>query len=59
LRALKTHYSRVGLRDLTVRIYAGARHELFNETCRDETTADLLGWLENHLPAAQSKGPAP
>lgn len=59
LRALKTHYARVGLRDLTVRIYAGARHELFNETCRDETTADLLGWLENHLPAAQSKGPAP
>jgi alpha-beta hydrolase superfamily lysophospholipase len=35
-----------GLRDVTVKIYPGARHELFNETNRDEVTADLVGWLE-------------
>ena len=49
LRALRQHYVRVGLRDVTVKVYPGARHELFNETCRDDVTADLLEWLENHL----------
>lgn len=58
-RALERLYLQVGLRDVAVKIYAGARHELFNETCRDEVTGDLLGWLENHLPAPGSKGLAP
>ncbi len=30
--------------DLT--LYDGARHELLNETNRDEVTADIIGWLE-------------
>ncbi|PRY49664.1 alpha-beta hydrolase superfamily lysophospholipase [Geodermatophilus tzadiensis] len=32
-------------------VYPGARHEVFNETNRDEVTADLLAWLEGRLPA--------
>ncbi|MEV0989501.1 hypothetical protein [Streptomyces sp. NPDC049949] len=28
------------------RTHEDARHELFNETGRDEVVADLLGWLE-------------
>ena len=55
LRALKQQYLQVGLRDVSVKVYPGARHELFNETCRDEVTADLLGWLENHLTPPGSK----
>lgn len=35
-----------GLRDLAVRVYPGARHELLNETNRDEVTQDLVAWLE-------------
>jgi alpha-beta hydrolase superfamily lysophospholipase len=31
------------------RLYADARHEVFNETNRDEVTADLLAWLDQHL----------
>jgi alpha-beta hydrolase superfamily lysophospholipase len=31
-------------------VYAEARHEVFNETNRDEVVADLLGWLEGRLP---------
>jgi alpha-beta hydrolase superfamily lysophospholipase len=58
-RALERHYQQVGLRDITVRIYPGARHELFNDTCRDEVTADLLAWLENHLAPAGSKAQTP
>ena len=34
-----------GLTDVQTRIYPGARHEVLNETHRDEVTADLLAWL--------------
>jgi alpha-beta hydrolase superfamily lysophospholipase len=32
--------------DLT--LYEDARHELLNETNRDEVTADVIGWLDRH-----------
>ena len=31
---------------LTLKVYPDARHELLNETNRDEVTADLLAWLK-------------
>jgi alpha-beta hydrolase superfamily lysophospholipase len=39
-------YRDAGVRDVTVLGYDGARHEVFNETNRDEVTAKLIGWLE-------------
>jgi alpha-beta hydrolase superfamily lysophospholipase len=39
-------YRDAGIRDVTVIGYEGARHEVFNETNRDEVTADLIGWLD-------------
>ena len=30
-------------------LYAGARHELLNETNRDEVTADLIAWLDARI----------
>ena len=44
-RALEQNYQQAGLRDVIVRIWPGARHELYNETCRDEVTAETLAWL--------------
>jgi len=38
-----------GLTDVTVHTYPGARHEIFNETNRDEVIADLVGWLDRVL----------
>jgi alpha-beta hydrolase superfamily lysophospholipase len=38
-----------GIRDLTVRAYPGARHELLNELNRDEVTREAIAWLEAHL----------
>jgi alpha-beta hydrolase superfamily lysophospholipase len=35
-----------GLSDVQTRIYPGARHEVLNETNRDEVAADLLAWVE-------------
>jgi alpha-beta hydrolase superfamily lysophospholipase len=41
-------YRDAGVRDVTVIGYEDARHEVFNETNRDEVTADLIAWLERH-----------
>jgi alpha-beta hydrolase superfamily lysophospholipase len=41
-------YRDAGVRDVTVIGYQDARHEIFNETNRDEVTADLVDWLERH-----------
>jgi alpha-beta hydrolase superfamily lysophospholipase len=39
-------YRRAGLERVTHRFYPEARHELFNETNRDEVTRDLIAWLD-------------
>jgi alpha-beta hydrolase superfamily lysophospholipase len=31
---------------VSLKLYEGARHELFNETNRDEVCRDLLAWLD-------------
>jgi alpha-beta hydrolase superfamily lysophospholipase len=41
----------LGLADVTYLGYEGGRHELFNETNRDEVLADLVAWLEPRFPA--------
>ncbi|HEY6356510.1 MAG TPA: alpha/beta hydrolase, partial [Burkholderiaceae bacterium] len=44
-RRLVVRYQALGLTLIETRYYTGARHELLNETNRDEVTADVLGWL--------------
>ncbi|MEU9794774.1 alpha/beta hydrolase [Streptomyces sparsogenes] len=38
----------LGTHDLTWKAYPGARHEILNETNRDEVQQDLLTWLHTH-----------
>jgi len=38
-----------GCRDVTVKLYPGGRHEMFNEIGRQEVMDDLLAWLEQKL----------
>ena len=38
-----------GLRDVQLKIYPEARHELLNESNRDEVTAHLIDWLQQAL----------
>jgi alpha-beta hydrolase superfamily lysophospholipase len=47
---LADRYRQAGLTDVTLRLYPEARHEVFNETNRDEVTSDVIGWLTAHLP---------
>ncbi|HEY1448662.1 MAG TPA: alpha/beta hydrolase [Caulobacteraceae bacterium] len=46
--ALVDRYRAAGL-DVEHRVYSGGRHELFNETNRDEVTADLIAWLDARI----------
>ena len=35
-----------GCTSVNMKLYPGARHELFNETCRDEVFGDIVSWLQ-------------
>jgi len=43
---LMTHYAQTGHSRLKIHLYPGARHEMFNETNRDEVFADLEAFLD-------------
>ncbi len=47
---LAERYRKAGMEDVTVVVYEDARHELLNETCRDEVTAEVIEWLDSKLP---------
>lgn len=49
-------YRRAGVRDVTTRLYSGGRHEMFNETSREEVVADLIAWIEGHVVAGSQGG---
>ena len=42
-------YRKLGVDDIVLFVYEGARHEIYNETNRDEVLGDLSNWLEAHL----------
>lgn len=44
------YVKRSKLSDVTLRIYEGARHEIYKETNRDEIVGDLLAWLDARVP---------
>jgi len=46
VNALVERLRAAGLTDVTLRVWNDARHEIFNETNRDEVEADLLAWLD-------------
>jgi alpha-beta hydrolase superfamily lysophospholipase len=50
---LADRYRAAGLTDVEVHAYPGARHEVLNETNRDEVEHDLLTWVERVLPSRQ------
>jgi alpha-beta hydrolase superfamily lysophospholipase len=46
---LSQQYVAAGLTRVKLNLYASARHELFNETNRDQVTAELVAWLDGAL----------
>ncbi|MDP4086071.1 MAG: lysophospholipase [Bacillota bacterium] len=48
---LKTYkaYQQAGIKDITCKIYEGARHELLNETNKEEVYTEILSWVEQYI----------
>lgn len=44
---LAQRYRDAGMREVSVRVYDDARHEVFNETNRDEVTPEVVAWLRS------------
>ena len=42
-------YRKRGLTQLTYKLYPGGRHEMFNETNKDEVVTDLVQWLNQQF----------
>lgn len=49
VRKVYALFQKAGVRDLTLKLYPGGRHEMLNETNKDQVFADVLAWLEEHL----------
>lgn len=47
VEAVAAQLRRAGITDVTVTLWPDGRHEMLNETNRDEVTDEILGWLEN------------
>ncbi|MDO5022198.1 MAG: alpha/beta hydrolase, partial [Eubacteriales bacterium] len=43
------NFRTAGYKDITVKLYAEARHELFNELNRDSVTDDLIMWIDKYI----------
>ena len=51
LTPLVDNYRAAGL-DVTLKVYPGGRHEMLNETNRDEVVGELARWVEGVVKAA-------
>ena len=51
VKALHDRYRKHGINDLMMRLYEGGRHEMLNETNRDEVIRDLKAWLDSRVSA--------
>jgi alpha-beta hydrolase superfamily lysophospholipase len=50
-------YQRAGVSNITLKMYSGGRHEMLNETNRDEVYRDVAAWILNCLPPASGELP--
>ena len=50
VRRVEALYRAAGIRDLSMKLYPGARHEILNETNRQEVWQDMYDWMEARLP---------
>jgi alpha-beta hydrolase superfamily lysophospholipase len=49
VKKLYKMYKRAGIKDITSMVYPGARHEILNETNREQVMKDVLTWITAHL----------
>lgn len=49
VRSVYKSYKKHGVKDLSLKLYKGARHELVNEIDREVVYTDISHWLKQHL----------
>ena len=49
VRTVFNRFKSIGMQDLTIKIYPGARHEVLNELNKQEVWDDVLDWIEKKL----------
>ena len=49
VRKVYEKYKKAGIKDIELRLYEGDRHELINETDRNQVYEDLFEWFDKHL----------
>ena len=43
-------FQKAGVRDVSLKLYPGARHEILNDSCRETVYRDILQWLTARIP---------
>ena len=43
------NFLEAGMKDVSIKLYPGGRHEMLNEINKDEVYADILSWMEQRL----------
>ena len=51
VKKVAKNYKKVGVQDVTLKLYEGGRHEMLHEINRNEVEKDLLKWLNEHIEA--------
>lgn len=49
VRKIYEKYRAAGIQDVTLRLYAGDRHEILNETDREQVYQDLYEWMQSKM----------
>ncbi len=49
VRKVHDELKAAGVKELTLKLYPGGRHEMFNEINREEVWQDLAAWLDAHV----------
>lgn len=56
-RLVRAYEERSGLTDVTLRVYPGARHEIFNEITKAKVLDDVTTWLDARLVGDRGRRP--
>jgi alpha-beta hydrolase superfamily lysophospholipase len=49
IKLAESYIERAGLTDVTLGIYPQARHEIFNETNKEEVIDDMISWISERI----------
>jgi alpha-beta hydrolase superfamily lysophospholipase len=49
IKRVVRQYNKAGINDLTLKLYKGGRHEMLNETNKEEVERDVISWLNRRI----------